>query len=296
MRDIQSMADLMQLNYKALWTKENRKNLCGQIKELVTEGVKRESLARKILLVDEFTDGDSQNTYSDEYKNNPIYDIDFGNVSTILTKNKKKPQIVKNQYNLLIPTFPTKASINITEQAARHNCLIGELALSAKDDIVRQEELSVIQLMNSLTRETHTLNVTGKLRPENISWAMTFIESDNYNVGGLFVSDKIAEEIEAWGTAFIDKESDSVMIANGIDFYLYGVPVYHSSNFPDNVVYVACNPEYNGVMPISECVDVIYKEKTNKNDKNKTEYMWKITEQHGMAILDGKCIAQIRLH
>lgn len=208
------------------------------------------SVGRKTFLVEQLPDGAL-----------PIYDKDPDVTAYVVGEEGENILAIQKPRRVIFPLFEIASNpeIPITQIKERRFDLIERSQQLAKAQIQAAEDERVFAVMDSVAVNGFD-SLPGGLNPDQqviapissavLADAFAEIEKHDLRVARIFMNAKDYADIRKFGREILDIESQATLLETGLQATLWGAQVILSRLVPAGFVYVTCEPEHFGRIPV----------------------------------------------
>lgn len=208
------------------------------------------SVGRKTFLVEQLPDGAT-----------PTYDKDPTVTAYVIGEEGENILAIQKSRRVIFPLFEiaTNPEIPLTQIKERRFDLIERSQDLAKVAIQVEEDTRVFQILDAvavsgfddLAGQTNPdVNVVAPITPDVMADAFGLIEQHDLRVARIFVNAKDFTDIRKWGRDVLDMESQASLLRTGLQATLWGAQIIVTRMVTAGTVYVCCEPEYFGRIPV----------------------------------------------
>ncbi|MDP4147559.1 MAG: phage major capsid protein [Bacillota bacterium] len=268
---------------KALETEEGRTALAQAMVNPIRTSLDYQGVGRKLLVVDPLPQGAL-----------PLYDKDVDAKAYIISKRGSAPDQVVEGDRIQVPTFEVISypQIRFSQVKERRFNIIDRAQQRAKSDIMAVEDEEIFKLIDSAATSTNAVTVsTGGLTRKALTHAFQEIEKHDLVATKIVMNAQAFSDIRVWGQAEFDPVTQHEVLQSGLFGHLWTADILISKKVPANTVYVLADPEFVGVMPIRQDIQVIPADKPED-----LRIGWVIYEEIGLAVVNGMAVSKIEIH
>jgi hypothetical protein len=214
------------------------------------------SVGRKTFLVEQLPDGAL-----------PIYDKDPNVTAYVVGEEGANILAVTKPRRVLFPLFEIAANpeIPLTQIKERRFDLIERAQDLAKAQIQAEEDTRVFEILDAVAANgfdnigaTNTdLNVAAPLTPPDMADAFAAVEQWDLRVARIFCNALDYADIRKWGRDVLDIETQANLLKTGMMATLWGAQIIVSRRVTAGTIYVCCEPEFFGRIPVRTELTVI---------------------------------------
>jgi hypothetical protein len=267
---------------KALETEEGRVALAQAMANPIRVSLDYQGVGRKLLVVDPLPQGAL-----------PVYDKDVDARAFIISKRGKAPDQIIEGDRIQVPTFEVVAypQVRFSQVKERRFNVIDRAQQRAKADIMAVEDAEIFGLINAAADDINPVTISeGGLKREALTAAFKEVEKHDLVVTKIVMNAQTFADIRAWGREDFDPVTQHEVLQTGLFGHIWSADILISKKVPENTVFVLADPEFVGVMPIRQDIQVIPADKPEE-----LRLGWVIYEEIGLAIVNSMAISKITI-
>lgn len=268
---------------KALETEEGRIALAQAMANPIRTSLDYQGIARKLFVVDPLPQGAL-----------PVYDKDVDARAFVVSKRGQVPDQIIEGDRITVPTFEIVSypQVRFSQVKERRFNVIDRAQQRAKSDIMAAEDETAFSLLEAAsTAGINPVTVSaGKLTREALTAAFKEVEKHDLVVTKIVMNASAFADIRAWGRDEFDPVTQHGVLHTGLFGHLWTADILISKKCPVDTVYVLADPEFVGVMPVRQDIQVI-----PADQPEKLRLGWVIYEEIGMAVANPLGIAKIKI-
>lgn len=186
----------------------------------------------------------------------PYYDKDIDVRAYVVGEEGDNISVVCKGKRVLFPLFEISAQpeIPLTEITNRRFDIIERTVAKATADIGRVEDEKVFGCIDALcddpTCPNVDINIPGNLTSTALADGFATIERNDLRVAYIFVNPQDFSDIRKWDRDTLDPESQGELLKTGVRSSLWGAKIVVSRIVPIGTVYLTCEPEFFGRIPV----------------------------------------------
>jgi len=202
----------------------------------------------------------------------PYYDKDVDVRAYVVGEEGDNVSVVTKGKRVMFPLFEISAQpeIPLTEITNRRFDVIERSVAKSTADIGRAEDEKVFGCIDALcddpTCPNEDIVVPGNLTPAALADGFAAIERNDLRVAYIFVNARDFTDIRKWDRDTLDPESQGELLKTGVRNSLWGAKIVVSRVVPQGTVYLTCEPEFFGRIPVRYDLTVL----SADNPKNRT--------------------------
>ena len=207
------------------------------------------SVGRKTFLVEQLPDGAL-----------PIYDKDPDVTAFVVGEEGENILAITKPRRVIFPLFEIASNpeIPLTQIKERRFDLIERAQDLARAQIQAAEDERVFAILDSvatqgfdsLTNQNADIPVVAPLNGAVLADAYSLIERYDLRVARVFMNARDYADIRKFGRDILDIESQAALLKTGLQATLWGAQLITSRLVPVGTVYVCCEPEMFGRIPV----------------------------------------------
>lgn len=268
---------------KALETEEGRVALAQAMANPIRTSLDYQGVGRKLLVVDPLPQGAL-----------PVYDKDVDAKAFVISKRGQVPDQIIEGDRIQVPTFEIVSypQVRFSQVKERRFNVIDRAQQRAKADIMAVEDEEIFSLIdNAASSGINAVTVSsGKLTREALTQAFKEVEKHDLVVTKIVMNAQAFADIRAWGQNEFDPVTQHEVLQTGLFGHIWTADILISKKVPANTVYVLADPEFVGVMPIRQDIQVIPADKPEE-----LRLGWVIYEEIGLGVVNAMAVAKITL-
>lgn len=268
---------------KALETEEGRLALAQAMANPIRTSLDYQGVGRKLLVVDPLPQGAL-----------PVYDKDVDAKAFVISKRGQVPDQIIEGDRIQVPTFEIVSypQVRFSQVKERRFNVIDRAQQRAKSDIMAVEDAEIFALIDAAAQTVNpvTTSAGGKLTREALTEAFKEVEKHDLVVTKIVMNATSFADIRAWGQNEFDPVTQHEVLQTGLFGHIWTADILISKKVPQNTVYVLADPEFVGVMPIRQDIQVIPADKPEE-----LRLGWVIYEEIGLAVVNGMAVAKITI-
>jgi HK97 family phage major capsid protein len=239
-----------QLISRYIKTARGRQRLANSMIQPLRQRRDYASVGRKTFLVEQLPDGAL-----------PIYDKDPDVVAYMVGEEGENIQAVQKPRRVLIPLFEIAANptIPLTQIKERRFDLIERSQQLAKSQIQAAEDERVFAILDAVATNgfdsvpgtvNPDLQVVAPISQAVLADAFAEIEKHDLRVARIYMNARDYSDIRKFGREILDIASQANLLNTGLQSTLWGAQIIVSRLVPAGFVYLCCEPEMFGRIPV----------------------------------------------
>lgn len=266
----------------ALQTEEGRTALASAMANPIRTSLDYQGISRKLLVVDPLPQGAL-----------PVYDRDVDAKAFVVSKRGQAPDQIIEGERIQVPTFEIVAypQVRFSQIKERRFNIIDRAQQRAKSDIMAEEDAAVFSLLDTAAEAVNPVTISnGGLTRESLTGAFREIEKHDLAVTKIVMNAQAFADIRSWGTNDFDPVTMHEVLQTGLFGHIWTAEILISKKVPENTVYVLADPEFVGVMPIRQDIQVIPADKPEE-----LRIGWVVYEEIGMSVVNAMAVSKIKI-
>lgn len=266
---------------KALETEEGRTALAQAMANPIRTSLDYQGIGRKLLVVDPLPQGAL-----------PVYDKDVDAKAYVISKRGKAPDQIIEGDRIQVPTFEIVSypQVRFSQVKERRFNVIDRAQQRAKADIMAVEDAEIFALIDKAATAVNPVTVASSLTREALTAAFKEIEKHDLVATKIVMNATTFADIRAWGRDEFDPVTQHEVLQTGLFGHIWTADILLSKKCPTDTVYVLADPEFVGVMPIRQDIQVIPADKPEE-----LRLGWVIYEEIGLAVVNSMAISKITI-
>jgi HK97 family phage major capsid protein len=208
------------------------------------------AVGRKTFLVEQLPDGAL-----------PIYDKDPDVTAYVVGEEGENILAIQKPRRVIFPLFEIASNpeIPLSQIKERRFDLIERAQDLAKAQIQAAEDERVFAVLDSIAisgfdtlpgQTNPDINVIAPISPSVLADAFAEVERHDLRVARIYMNATDYSDIRKFGRDILDIESQAVLLKTGLQATLWGAQIITSRIVPAGFVYIACEPENFGRIPV----------------------------------------------
>ena len=266
----------------ALETSEGRAALASAMANPIRTSLDYQGIGRKLLVVDPLPQGAL-----------PVYDRDVDAKAFVVSKRGQAPDQLVEGERIQVPTFEVVAypQVRFSQIKERRFNIIDRAQQRAKSDIMAVEDETCFSLLDAAATSVNLERISaGGLTRDALATAFREVEKHDLAVTKIVMNAQAFADIRKWGQNEFDPVTRHEVLQTGKFGPLWTAEILISKKVPLNTVYVLADPEFVGVMPIRQDIQVI-----PADIPERLRIGWVVYEEIGMSVVNGMSVAKITI-
>lgn len=268
---------------QAMASEQGRMQLASAMANPIRTSLDYQGIARKLLVVDPLPQGAL-----------PVYDRDVDAKAFTVSKRGNAPEQLIEGERIQVPTFEVVAypQVRFSQIKERRFNIIDRAQQRAKSDIMAVEDETCFSLIEAASNAVNPVTtVAGGLSRDAIASAFREVEKHDLAVTKIVMNAQAFADIRKWGQNEFDPVTQHEVLQTGTFGRLWSAEILLSKKVPLNTVYVLADPEFVGVMPIRQDIQVI-----PADDTRRLRVGWVVYEEIGMSVVNAMSVAKIKIN
>jgi hypothetical protein len=265
---------------KALETEEGRVALAQAMANPIRISLDYQGVGRKLLVVDPLPQGAL-----------PVYDKDVDARAFVLSKRGQVPDQIIEGDRIQVPTFEIVSypQVRFSQVKERRFNVIDRAQQRAKSDIMAVEDSEIFNLIDAAASAVNPVTTSPSyLTRDALTVAFKEVEKHDLVVTKIVMNAAQFADIRSWGQNEFDPVTQHEVLHTGLFGHLWTADILISKKVPIGTVYVLADPEFVGVMPVRQDIQVIPADKPEE-----LRLGWVIYEEIGLAVVNSLAAAKI---
>ena len=228
----------------------------------------------------------------------PVYHRDIDVTAVVVSSNGSPPESRIFGESVTVPTFElaSNPTVRIAEVRRRRFNVIDRAVQKARQEIMAQEDANVFAALDAAASVENTLQDiadTGLLKADLLELKA---EVDKWDLvtSKYFMNIKEFTDILKWasgggqgaGGGEIDPVTQREILQTGLYARIWGADIMVSKIVPVGTVYACADPEFVGVMPVRQDIEVL-----PADEPKRLSLGWVVSEEIGIGILVPRGVA-----
>lgn len=270
-----------ELIQRALFSPEGKVALAQAMANPVRRNLDYQGIARRALVVDPLAQGAL-----------PTYDRDIDVAAVVVSANGSGPESRIFGERVTVPEFElfSNPTVRIREAKMRRFNVIDRAVQKAKQEIMAQEDSNVFAALDAASQVENILQDiadSGLLKRDLVNLKQQVDQWDLVTTK-FFMNISEFTDILKWGSGGgqgtnggeVDPVTQRDILQTGLMARVWGADILVSKIVPPGTVYAAADPEFVGVMPIRQDIEVI-----PADEPKQLKLGWVVSEIIGLGIL-----------
>lgn len=282
-------AEQESLIQQALNTQDGKIALGQAMANPIRRNLDYSGVGRKALVVDELPQGAL-----------PVYDRDIDVAAVVVSANGSAPESRVQGDRVTIPEFEivSNPTVRISEVRRRRFNVIDRAQQKARQEIQAQEDANIFRALDFAADsgaggENDPTDITDTgLQKRDLLSIKTNVDKWDLVLAKFFMNIIEFTEILNWsstgapGDSSIDPVTQRAILQTGLYGHIWGADIIVSKIVPVGTVYGAADPEFVGVMPIRQDIEVL-----PADEPKQLKLGWVVNEIIGIGIVNPRGVA-----
>lgn len=222
---------------------------------------------------------------------NPSYERDIDVAAVVVSSNGTGPESRIYGDRVVVPTFELFANptVRISEVRKRRFNVIDRAVQKARQEIMAQEDANVFAAVNSaaeVENDAQSVSETG-LRKRDLVAIKAQIDRWDLLTTKFYMNIVEYTDILNWGSGGgsalgdVDPVTQREILQTGLYAHIFGADIMVSKIVPPGTVFGAADPEFVGVMPIRQDIEVL-----PADEPKQLKLGWVVSEEIGLGIVN----------
>lgn len=271
---------------RAINTQEGKLALAQAMANPIRKNLDYHGIARRALVVDPLPQGAMA-----------VYERDIDVAAMVIASNGTGPESRVFGDRVTVPEFEiySNPTVRIAEVRRRRFNVVDRAVQKARQEIMAQEDANVFAALDASASVVNTLvdiNDSGLLRRDLVD-IKAAVDGHDLVTSKFFMNIKEFTDILKWsssgssaGGGDFDPVSHREVLQTGLYAHIWGADILVSKIVPPGTVYGCADPEFVGVMPIRQDIEVL-----PADEPKLLSIGWVISEIIGIAIVNPNGVA-----
>jgi len=272
---------------KAIMTQEGKVALAQAMANPIRRNLDYQGIARRTLVIDPLPQGAL-----------PVYDRDIDVAAVIVSSNGTAPESRVFSERITVPEFEVvcNPTVRIHEVRRRRFNVIDRAVQKARQEIMAQEDANIFAALDSASQVENALSdiADAGLTKRDLSEIKIAIDRWDLVTTKFFMNIVEFNDILNWGSGGgqgatggdVDPVTQREILQTGVYAHIWGADILVSKIVPAGTVYGAADPDFVGVMPIRQDVEVL-----PADEPRQLKLGWVVNEIIGIGIVNPRAVA-----
>lgn len=272
---------------RAILTQDGKVALAQAMANPIRRNLDYHGIARRALVVDPLPQGAM-----------PTYDRDIDVAAVVISSNGSGPESRIFGDRVVVPEFELFANptVRISEVKRRRFNVIDRAVQKARQEIMAQEDANIFAALDNAAQGENTLqDITdaGMLKRDLLELKAQIDRWDLVTTK-YFMNINEFTDILKWGSGGgqgvgggeVDPVTQREILQTGLYAHLWGADIMVSKIVPPGTVYAAADPEFVGVMPVRQDIEVL-----PADEPKQLKLGWVVSEIIGLGIVNPRGVS-----
>jgi hypothetical protein len=277
-----------QLVERAIMSQEGKIALAQAMANPIRRNLDYQGMARRALVVDPLPQGAL-----------PVYDRDIDVAAVVVSSNGTGPESRVFGDRVTVPEFEifSNPTVRIAEVKRRRFNVIDRAVQKARQEIMAQEDANVfaaIDAASTVENTEQTVTAGGTTRGDLLALKKQVDRWDLVTTK-YFMNINEYTDILAWGSGGgqgptggdFDPVTMREVLQTGLYAHIWGADIMVSKIVPTGTIYAAADPEFVGVMPVRQEIEVL-----PADEPKQLRLGWVVSEIIGIGIVNPRGVAK----
>jgi hypothetical protein len=267
---------------RAIMSHEGKLALAQAMANPIRRNLDYQGLARRALVVDPLPQGAL-----------PVYDRDIDVTAVVISSNGTGPESRVFGDRVTIPEFEiySNPTVRIAEVKRRRFNVIDRAVQKARQEIMAQEDANIFAALDAASRVENTVQdiADGGLLKRDLVEIKVQIDRWDLVTTKFFMNINEFTDILNWGAGGgqgasggeVDPVTQREILQTGLYAHIWGADIMVSKIVPPGIVYGAADPEFVGVMPVRQDIEVL-----PADEPKQLKLGWVVSEIIGLGIVN----------
>ena len=255
---------------------------------MIRRNLDYQGIARRLLVIDPLPQGAT-----------PTYDRDIDVAAVVISSNGTAPESRVFADRVVVPTFEivSNPTVRISEVRRRRFNVIDRAVQKARQEIMAQEDANIFAAVDAAAQvENVTQDIAdGGLMKRDLVEIKAQIDRWDLVTAKFFMNINEFNDILNWGSGGgqgvgggeLDPVSQREVLQTGLYAKIWGADIMVSKIVPPGTVYAAADPEFVGVMPIRQDIQVL-----PADEPKQLKLGWVVAEEIGIGLVNPRGVAR----
>lgn len=272
---------------RAIMTTEGKVALAQAMANPIRRNLDYQGIARRTLVLDPLPQGAL-----------PVYDRDIDVAAVIVSSNGTAPESRVFAERITVPEFEVicNPTVRIHEVRRRRFNVIDRAVQKARQEIMAQEDANIFAALDQAAQVENTLTAVtaAGLTKRDLSEIKVSVDRWDLVTTKFFMNINEFNDILNWSSGFagsaaggdVDPVTQREILQTGLYAHIWGADILVSKIVPPGTVYGCADPEFVGVMPIRQDIEVL-----PADEPRQLKLGWVVNEIIGLGIVNPRAVA-----
>ena len=275
---------------RAIMTQDGKIALAQAMANPIRRNLDYQGIARRTLVLDPLPQGAL-----------PVYDRDIDVAAVIVSSNGTAPESRVFAERITVPEFEVicNPTVRIAEVRRRRFNVIDRAVQKARQEIMAQEDANIFAALDTagqVENTSQTLTSAG-LTKKDLSELKVSIDRWDLVTTKFFMNINEFNDLLNWSSGNaaasaggdLDPVSQREILQTGLYAHIWGADILVSKIVPPGTVYAVADPEFVGVMPIRQDIEVL-----PADEPRQLKLGWVVNEIIGLGIVNPRAVSMGR--
>ncbi len=268
---------------KAMQSERGKVALAQAMANPIRRNLDYQGVGRKALRVDPLPQGAL-----------PVYDKDIDVSAIVVSSNGAAPESRIKGDRISVPEFEivSNPTVRIYEVKRRRFNVIDRAQQRARQEIQAQEDTNIFAALDFSSGLENTLTSVSGGRVTKAALNNLVAEVDKWDLvtSRLFMNIKSFSGFRAFENTEFDPVTQREVLQTGLYGHLWTADIIVSKVVPANTVYATADPEFVGVMPIRQDIEVL-----PADEPKQLKLGWVVNEIVGIAVVNPRGVSKLTI-
>lgn len=272
---------------RAIMSHDGKVALAQAMANPIRKNLDYQGIARRALVVDPLPQGAL-----------PVYDRDIDVTAVVISSNGSGPESRVFGDRVTVPEFEvySNPTVRIAEVKRRRFNVIDRAVQKARQEIMAQEDANVFAALDGAATVENTAQdiADGGMQKRDLSELKVQVDRWDLVTSKYFMNIVEFNDILNWGSGGgqgtgggeVDPVTQREILHTGLYAHLWGADILVSKIVPVGTVYACSDPEFVGVMPVRQDVEVL-----PADEPKQLKLGWVVNEIIGIGIVNARGVA-----
>ncbi len=272
---------------KAIYSADGKVALAQAMANPIRRNLDYQGIARRTLVIDPLPQGAL-----------PVYDRDIDVAAVVVSSNGTAPESRVFSERITAPEFEVvcNPTVRIHEVRRRRFNVIDRAVQKARQEIMAQEDANIFAAIDSASAVENTLTdiADAGLTKRDLSEIKVSIDRWDLVTTKFFMNIIEFNDILNWGSGGgqgpnggdVDPVTQREILQTGLYAQIWGADIFVSKIVPPGTVYGCADPDFVGVMPIRQDIEVL-----PADEPRQLKLGWVVNEIIGIGIVNPRATA-----
>ncbi len=273
---------------RAIMTQEGKNALAQAMANPIRRNLDYQGIARRALVVDPLPQGAL-----------PVYDRDIDVAAVVISSNGTGPESRVFGDRVTIPEFEvySNPTVRIAEVKRRRFNVIDRAVQKARQEIMAQEDANVFAALDSAAQVENTSQdiADGGMLKRDLVELKVQVDRWDLVTTKFFMNINEFTDILNWASGGgqgptggeVDPVTQREILQTGLYAHIWGADIMVSKIVPAGTVYACADPEFVGVMPVRQDIEVL-----PADEPKQLKLGWVVSEIIGLGIVNPRGVSR----